>query len=88
VYSRYIKTRAYSNATSCQNLKAISEELSKNVSGSTASSPDIDVLHIYIYIYKHARIRMQHCVKISKQSVKNFWRFKILNKLTFTFLFI
>jgi hypothetical protein len=31
---------------------------------------------------------MQRCVKISKQSVKNFRRFKILNKRTFTFLFI
>lgn len=41
--SRYIKTRAYSNATLCQNLKAIGEELS---------------------------------------------RFNILNKRTFTFLFI
>jgi hypothetical protein len=37
---------------------------------------------------KNARIRMQRCVKISKPSVKNFWRFKIRNKRTVTFLFI
>ena len=29
---------------------------------------------------------MQRCIKISKQSVKNFPSFKILNKRTFTFL--
>ena len=31
---------------------------------------------------------MQRCVKISKQSMKKFRRFKILKKRTFTFLFI
>jgi hypothetical protein len=46
----YLKTRAYLNSTLFQNLKAICEELSEFVSGSTASSPDIDVLYIYIYI--------------------------------------
>jgi hypothetical protein len=81
VYSRYIKTRTYSNARLCQNFKAIGEELSEIVSGSTASPP-------YIYIYKHSRIRMQRCVKISTQSVKNFRRFEIRNIRRFTFLFI
>jgi hypothetical protein len=32
----------------CENLKAIGEELWEMVSGSTASSPDIDVIYIYI----------------------------------------
>jgi hypothetical protein len=39
---------------------AIGEKLSEIVSGSTASSPDIDVL----YIYKYARILMERCVQI------------------------
>jgi hypothetical protein len=81
VYGRYIKTRAYSNARLCQNFKAIGEKLSEIVSGSTASPPYMDS----IYIYKHSRIRMQRCVKISKQSVKNFRRFEIRNIRTFTF---
>jgi hypothetical protein len=43
---------------------------------------------IYIYIYQHARIRLQRCVKISKQSVKNFPSFEVRYKRTVTFLFI
>jgi hypothetical protein len=51
-------------------------------------------IHLYNSRYinsryiKHACIRRQRCVKISKQSVKKFRRFKIFNKRTFTFLFI
>jgi hypothetical protein len=47
---------AYLNATLCQNLKAIGEELSEIVSGSTASSPDIDVLYIYKHAYSNATL--------------------------------
>jgi hypothetical protein len=39
----YLEKRAYLKATLCKNLKAIGEELSETVSGSTASSPNIEV---------------------------------------------
>jgi hypothetical protein len=63
----YIKSRAYSNTTLCQNLKAIGEELSEIVAGSTASSPDIDFLYIYI------NTRVFECNVVSKFQT-NQWR--------------
>jgi hypothetical protein len=39
-----MKIRAYLNSRLCVNLKAIGEDLSEIVSGSTASSPDTDVV--------------------------------------------
>jgi hypothetical protein len=50
-------------------------------------------IYIYIYIYikvtsKHARIRLQRCVKIATKSVHYFWRLEVLKKLAVTFLYI
>jgi hypothetical protein len=52
----------------CQNLKPIGEEVSKIVWCSTTSQPHID----FTRTCTDARIGMQRCVKIWKQSVKNF----------------
>jgi uridine kinase len=61
----YLQIRAYLNSRLCLNLKAICEELSEIVSGSTASSPDTDV----VYIRKHGPVRSDGRVKFRKQSV-------------------
>jgi uridine kinase len=60
-----MKIRAYLNSGLCVKLKAISEELSEIVSGSTASSPDTDV----VYVRKHGPVRSEGCVKFRKQTV-------------------
>lgn len=41
----------------------------------------------HLSIYKHAPIRMQRCILISKQSVRNFRRFKIFNKRLHFYLY-
>jgi hypothetical protein len=55
-----VNTLAEWNATFCPKCKAIGEELSESVSGSTPSSPDGYV----VYRQKHARIGMERCVQI------------------------
>jgi hypothetical protein len=47
-------------------LKAIGEEVFEIVTGSTASSPDTDV----VYIRKHGHVRSEGRVKFRKQSAK------------------
>jgi hypothetical protein len=46
---------------------------------------------VYIYITvtsKHARIRLQRCVKIATKSVHYFRRLEVSNELAVTFLYI
>jgi hypothetical protein len=52
-----VKAHAYLNSSLCQNLKGIGEELSEIVSGSTASSPDIEVrMDLKIRAYLNSRL--------------------------------
>jgi hypothetical protein len=78
----------------CQNCNAIGALLSE-IGGPEKTGRYIfiyiDDIYRYIYIKvtsKHARIRLQRCVKITTQSVHYFRRLEVPNKLTVTFLYI
>jgi hypothetical protein len=64
----YVQTLGFWNATWCPNVEAIGEKVSEIVWVCTASQWYIDSIHVY----QHARIWMQGCVKIAKQSVSKF----------------